>query len=251
MSGITIALILAAFAVYQMLQAQSQAGIALARQLAAQAQSLYATQNSKQVTAVLLAIKSIKTSLSFEAGQILQINTLGHPIAHITPRYEGPVFFVAFSSDGKHIALGTDIGLTIREVTTSQDIAYMGADGYITSVAFSPDSKYVALGSISTTLAVWEVATGEEIARMTHEDQVTSVAFSPDGKYVASGSWDGTARVWEATTGKEISHMTHENKVTLVAFSPDGKYVASGSEDNTARVWEVTTGEEIARMTHD
>ncbi|MBE7556730.1 MAG: hypothetical protein HS126_37240 [Anaerolineales bacterium] len=53
-------------------RAEEQSNIALARQLAAQAQSLFATGNSKQMTAVLLAVQSMQIKATGEAAQILR-----------------------------------------------------------------------------------------------------------------------------------------------------------------------------------
>jgi uncharacterized delta-60 repeat protein len=290
-TGLVIALVLAGFAVYQMSQAQRQTQIALARQLAAQAQVLFAGGNSKQMTAVQLAIQSMRMLPTSEAAQILQNNTLAQPTARMahgdvvnavafsqngkyivsgsgdnTVRvwesatgkeiaymiHGSWVNSVAFSPDGKYVVSGSaDHTLSVWDATTGKGISLMTHDNYVESVAFSPDGKYVVSGSLDNSLRVWEANTGKEIVRMIHDNAVNSVTFSPDGKYVVSASWDKTARVWDATTGKEIARMTHNDDVWAVAFSPDGKYIVSGSDDNTARVWDVATGKEIARMTHD
>jgi len=226
--------------------AEERAKIALARQLVAQAQSINANRNSKQMIAVMLAIKSMQLSPSVEAAQILQTNSLGYPVAHMT--YNGIVWSVAFSPDGKYVVSGscdeegsrtscTKGSARVWEAATGKEITRMNYDGIVWTVAFSPDGKYVVSGGDDNTARVWEAATGKEIARITHDGTVYSVAFGLDGKYVVSGSGDGTARVWEAATGKEIARMTHDNLVKSAAFSPDGKYVISGSSDNTAHVW--------------
>jgi len=243
------ALIAVGVAVFFSVQSRQRANIALARQLAAQAQSVYATENLKQVTAVLLAIQSMHMFPSFEAGQILQNNTMARPLSQMIE--DSAVIFVGFSPDGKYVVSGSeDNTIRVWEVATSNEIARGTYEFYVSTVAFSSDSKYVVSGG-DTTARVWEATTGKEIARMSHDASVSSVAFSSDGKYVVSGSNDKTARVWEAATGKEIARMTHDSYVNAVALSPDGKYVVSGSDDKTARVWEMTTGKEIARMTHD
>jgi uncharacterized delta-60 repeat protein len=294
-SGVSIVLIISIIAsVLFRNQAQENleiANIAIARQLALQAQSIFNEKDSKQQTSVLLAIQSFKLYPTLNAAIVLQNNTLVQTNSQMTHdrevstvafspdgkyvvsgswdgtarvweaqtgneivriTHDGEVYTVAFSPDGKYVVSGsTDRTARVWEAQTGNEIAHMTHDGSVLTVAFSPDGNYVVSGSIDGTARVWEVKTGNEIARMTHESAVRRVAFSPDGKYAVSGSEDGTARVWEVQTGNEIDRMPHDNVVNTVAFSPDGKYVVSGSDDGTARVWEVQTGNEIARMTHD
>jgi WD40 repeat protein len=111
----------------------------------------------------------------------------------------------------------------------------------VVSVAFSPDGKYLALGDVDGTVKIWEMPGGKLIQTLTeHGECVLSVVFSPDGKYLASGDRNGTIKIWEMPGGKLIQTLTgHSEWVVSVAFSPDGKYLASGGLDNTIKIWEM------------
>ncbi len=71
--------------------------------------------------------------------------------------------------------------------------------GSVYSVAFSPDGKYLAVGTGGGSsvqlidIGSWRVVRTFE----GHTDWVLSVAFSPDGLLLASGSWDKTIKLWD------------------------------------------------------
>ena len=179
-----------------------------------------------------------------------QISTL-----NTSSNYSDSVGSVAFSPDGKTLALGgvhrgfpgaaawlwnTAAGHLISGPLTT-------GGGVISSVAFSPDGKTLAAGGDDgngkATVWLWNTATGHQIGAplTTGGNLISSVAFSPDGQILATGGSDGTARLWNAATGQQVSNplTSGGGPVTSVAFSPDGKTLASGDEDGQAQLWDV------------
>ena len=112
----------------------------------------------------------------------------------------------------------------------------------VLSVAFSSDSKILASGSEDETIKLWDVATGKERATLRgHAIGIYSVAFSPNGNLLASGSHDATIKLWDVATGKLRATLNgHEFVARSVAFSPDGKTLATGSWDRTIKLWDVS-----------
>jgi WD40 repeat protein len=136
------------------------------------------TRNTKQTTAVLLAIRSMQLSTSVQASQILQNNILASPIASMI--HDDRVRSVAFSPDGNYVVSASDDGTArVWETATGNEIARMTHDDWVRSVAFSPDGNYVVSGSDDGTARVWEPATGNEIARMT---LMTGSTLSPSAR---------------------------------------------------------------------
>jgi Tol biopolymer transport system component len=176
------------------------------------------------------------------AGAVLRLGTVRF-------RQGGPVLSVAYSPEGKTLALGTgDYTVRLWDVGPGKEIrSLQGHRGPVYSVAYSPDGKSLASGSTDKTVRLWDVVTGKEIRSFNgHQDRLWSVAYAPDGKTLASASGDKTVRLWDVANGKEIRLLKgHQSGVISVAYSPDGKTLASGSWDDTVRLWDVVTGKEI------
>lgn len=119
----------------------------------------------------------------------------------------------------------------VREMKPFRDLIY--------AVAFSPDGKRLAVGSAEGTLRLLDAVSGETIATLTgHSGPVLCVAWAPDGGSLASGSADRSIRIWEAETGQLLRSLNnHAGAVHAVVFAPDGQTLFSAATDATVRVW--------------
>jgi eukaryotic-like serine/threonine-protein kinase len=112
------------------------------------------------------------------------------------------------------------------------------------NVAFSPDGKRIAIGDTDYTVKIWDVETGKKLATLRgHSGDVYTVAFSPDpdGRWVASAGEDSTVKVWDSQTGKLVrSFRGHTGLVNSLAFSLDGQRLVTGSRDRTVKFWDVS-----------
>jgi WD40 repeat protein len=204
--GFVITIALAIFAWFQRNEAVSEANIALARQLAAQAEVIGSERPNLLQSGVLLAVESLKRYPTLEADQVLRQGVpllpraVGRPIKH-----QGPVRGVAFSPDGTHLA------------TASWD----------------------------GTASIWEAVTGQPVFTLKPgqvNDRISAVAFSPNGAFLATAGSGGVAQVWDATNGQPFGPPIKSNTYPVmksVAFSADSGYLATVSESG-AHVWEVS-----------
>jgi WD40 repeat protein len=73
------------------------------------------------------------------------------------------------------------------------------------AVVFSPDGQRLATASADKTARLWDAANSRELLRLPHDDIVWEVAFSPDGQRLATASADKTAQIWIWQTEKLIT----------------------------------------------
>jgi len=158
---------------------------------------------------------------------------------------------LAFSSDGKMLASGSD-DKTVKfwEAATGELRTLREVGRPVYSVAFSPRGNILALARAGGKVMLGVGAPGGELRPLLgHVGPVLSLAFSPDGKTLASAGADQTIKLREVATGRELFTLAgHADYVLVVAFSPDGRTLASGSRDGTLRLWDVATGAEVVTI---
>ena len=175
-------------------------------------------------------------------------------LPHIEPRTapSPQVFDLAFSPDGKRIALAGFQLVRLVDAATKQTIAELkGEADTVRAVAFSRDGRLLAaaggLPARAGEVKIWDVSRRELVQTVHgHADCIYGVAFSPDGKTVATSSYDKLIKLWDIATGNEIrTYKDHIDAVYALAFTPDGKRLVSGAADRTVKIWDVATGERL------
>jgi WD40 repeat protein len=158
---------------------------------------------------------------------------------------------VAFSPDGKILAVGSPDGARLWDIATGHQIGKPLDTGLpdsdlTSSIAFSPDGKALAVAGPDGAW-LWNTVSGHQKDESFQLTPVNSVAFSPDGKMLATGGPSG-ARLWNIVTGSQVGKPfdTSDQQVNSVAFSPDGKMLATGGLDGMARLWNVIAGQQVS-----
>jgi WD40 repeat protein len=163
---------------------------------------------------------------------------------------DSPVWSVAFSSDGSHVAGTTIAGEMWLADRISKGLlrVRVGELGSVRTVAFSPDSKTLAVSGGENQVRIWDVEAGVERDAIDFGvPQAKHVAFSADGKLLAVGGQMGRLALWDIKDARWRARLEgHQGRINSLAFSPDGSRLYSGDSTGFVKVWDVATASERA-----
>ncbi len=168
-----------------------------------------------------------------------------------------PVTALAFSPDGKTLAVGGYRAVTLWTLATGKPTAVIThLPGPVQSLAFRPDGSQLAVAGgapgSSGEVRVFDAKTWVKVGPTLegHSDVVMSIAWNADGKWLATGSQDKTARLWQWPEGKELKvFKDHSDAVTRVVFSPDSKALYTASMDHNLRRYDTDKGNMVRAFT--
>ena len=165
----------------------------------------------------------------------------------------GVAFSIAYTSDGRYIAVGDDNGdVRLFSVETGQlHLRCPGHADVVSCVVFSPDGSLMASASYDNTIRIWNAHDGHCVdILLGHKGWVYSIAFGADNRSLASASEDGTARLWDLQSGgSRILNTGGEAFLAAVAFSPDGHVVAVGGSSGIVHLFRLADLENPVRLT--
>jgi hypothetical protein len=173
---------------------------------------------------------------------------------------EGPVHAVAFSPDGRLLAVGSGnwqkagavrhvehpVGrLTVWNAATGQRVATIeGLTSNVTAVAFHPDGGSLAFAG-GTEVSVWDVSSRAVTTtlRAPGAGDISSLAYSPDGAALAAGPGPAVT-VWNLADGtsatKRLPAVVEGKWAGGVVFGRDGKLTTEAAR------WEAANRKQLA-----
>ena len=176
------------------------------------------------------------------------------PAGAIARLGKGAINDIAYSPDGKHLAVVSDIGVWIYDAQTGieQGLIPAAPGETVGSVVFSPNGHTLAVFGDMRKMQLWDyrlqILKGSLAGP--YDRRPTEVVFSPDGNTIAIVDINQTTQLWDVMTMKlkctlegSTDNVANEGmEYFSVAYSPDGSTFAIGSEDGTIRLWDTTTG---------
>jgi len=172
---------------------------------------------------------------------------------HVLKGNAGPLWSLAVSSDGQHLAAGADDG-TVKYWDIAGDRVAWTLPAHQTPIwalALSPKGDYLATGSDDGHTKIWEVRTQNEVHTLPKIGGVRALAFDADGKRILTGGRDHSVKVWDVGTQAELlTTVGHDSLVSAVAFAPDGKSFASASADKSIKIWDANSGKMKLKLTN-
>lgn len=151
---------------------------------------------------------------------------------------------LAYSPDGRLLAVGTATGLALYDAQTQAELRFIPSDSWVRSVAFAPDGQTLAAGYYGPEVRLWRVADGSLLRTLTgHTSWVRSLVFTPDGGTLITASDDQTVRWWRVADGAPLRTLADGmTGVRVVAIAPDGQTLAAGGADGQVRLLRTADG---------
>ncbi len=130
--------------------------------------------------------------------------TTGERLYDLPARRKG-LYSLAFSGDGKHLAVGFNGAVQIWNVPGRNLVRTLeGFERVVTRLAFSKKDEFLAAGTQDGQVWVWSLATGRRTQVIeTGTRGVRSLAFSADGKLLVTATNRAPVAVWDVATPAE------------------------------------------------
>jgi WD40 repeat protein len=158
----------------------------------------------------------------------------------------GAITALAFSPDGRKLAVGTYGEVVLYDTTSWQPTGeYRKVTDSVRALAFRPDGQALAIGcgepGRSGITLIWDTISADGAKALARQaDTVEALAFDHDGKELLVGANDNKARFYPSVGAGDGSLLdAHNGRVQAVAFSPhEGTVFVTGAMDRIVKVWD-------------
>jgi serine/threonine protein kinase/WD40 repeat protein len=195
---------------------------------------------------------------------------------------------LSFSHDSKYLAVASEQGLLLCELSTRQTrllqdeaverpvfspvtnlIAFTGKAGihvwdYLANQElglfgprrrawwWSPDGTRLLAGNSQGSAGYiewWDATTFKSIETDLAGQYLYGFALSRDGRLTAAADWQGAIWLLENPGGKVLGLLDcGDIRSSALAFSPDGKFLATASRDQAILIWDVASRQPVRQL---
>ena len=158
----------------------------------------------------------------------------------------GEITALAYSPDGKRLAVGTAGQVVLYDASTWQVVStFRKVQDSVRSLAFHPNGQLLAIGSgqpgLTGATVLWDTTDAVKPHVLPNQsDTIESVAFDPDGKELLIGANDKKVRCFTSLT-TDVGPIldAHNDRVQAVAFSPKSGFIfLTAGLDRIVKVWD-------------
>ena len=192
-----------------------------------------------------------KRMVSGSNNEIFLWNLNGIPtVTHTYKTQNSSIMSVAFSSDGRLVAVGGsgtegDITLLDGRDLTPKGPPVLAHKREVNTLAFNSAGTILASGGGEGTICFWNPQTLQLIGRKytEHRSSVTGIDFSPDGSMLASTSMDGSVILRNVGVEYRLGTIldTVENGLDHIHFTLDGNRLVGVGEGRKIYIWNMET----------
>lgn len=236
--------------------------------------------NGKPVKRVAFAPGGARIAITFGdvKGDSIEVWSTGREPRQLfpPPGEAGKAQHLAFSPDGKRIAVSAADRVTVRRLDPpGEELSFklnpeMDKDAgkregeageteerepeQAKRLMFSPNSKILAVGGDQGRVVLWRFdrLNGERLLRLggrTQAGMIHTLAFSANSEEILTTSaQDPIAKLWTTATGEQVQVLfSGDAQFTRAQFSRDGRYLAAGRRDGTVRLYPLQV-QELVRV---
>jgi WD40 repeat protein len=272
---------IAAYALVQRSDAQTQARRAHGAALAGRASADIAT--NPQIS-VGLALQAAALAPGRETATVLR-SSLAAMREEKVIRLGGHIVAATFSARGNRLLVASDNGRLGLYDEASRRFRFLERQKPLTTAVWAPGGRAFATGSADGMVTLWgapgvQLHAGAPVSALAFGGRrlligsgvhvrlvdlvtdktktidfhhaVVTAALDPTGRVFAVATRLGkstSSALLEARTGRVIRHLPDPG-IRSFAFNPDGTLLASGSNDRTARIWNASSGKLLHVLHH-
>jgi WD40 repeat protein len=167
-----------------------------------------------------------------------------------------PAYAIIFSSDGRRLSDGGDLGTEIWDLDAQKKITRASPPfGGSVALSFSPDGRWLASADQDTFVRVYDASTGNLHSALPGSLlEPSAIAFAAGGKSLVVGRIDKTVSIVDPDAGKVIRMLPKQAELVFsIDASADGKraVIAYNDAEHFAGIhhltsWNLDTGAVLA-----